>query len=65
MSTGRKVHCGGNGYEECRTCINREHDPFQCEDCVDGDLYEPDDDVEDAVEEISFDELRTLLMEHA
>ena len=31
-------------YPECETCINREFDPFACEDCEDGSNYEPEDD---------------------
>lgn len=34
-------------YPECDTCINREYDPFACEDCNDGSNYEPEDSEED------------------
>lgn len=39
--------CSGRGYEECDTCLNREHDPFVCDDCEDGDLYESEEGLED------------------
>ena len=38
-------------YPECETCINRIYDQDQCEDCVDGDNYEPGDDEDDFFED--------------
>lgn len=37
------MSCGSNKYPECATCLNRENDPFECEDCEDGDLYIDED----------------------
>jgi hypothetical protein len=34
-------------------------DPFQCEDCEDGSNYEPED-AEEEIEEMSYDEFKTL-----
>lgn len=33
-------------YECCETCINREFDPFECEDCDEGSNYIGEDDEE-------------------
>lgn len=33
-----------NKFPECETCVNREFDPFACEECEDADLYEPEDE---------------------
>ena len=54
------ARCNGRGYPECRSCVNRQHDPFQCDSCDDGSNYEaPDDDEE--VDVMSIDELRVYL----
>jgi hypothetical protein len=54
------TRCNGKGYEECGSCLNREHDPMQCDDCEDGDLYEPDDGAGDGddFEEMDLSEFR-------
>ena len=43
--------CGS--YPECDSCLNREYDPFECEECVDADHYIPEDEegVDDAASE--------------
>jgi len=41
------ARCAGQGFDYCETCINAEHDPFQCEDCEDGDLWEGEDTEEE------------------
>ncbi len=41
-------------FDFCGTCINRELDPFECEDCEDGDNYEPIE--EDSVENLTYHE---------
>lgn len=48
-------------YPECDTCINREFDPFQCESCNNGSNYEPEDDGEDTVEEMTYDQFVTWI----
>lgn len=37
------ARCSGKGFEECDSCINREHDTSQCETCEDGSNFEPDE----------------------
>lgn len=44
-------------FPECESCINRELDPFACDDCTDANNYEPDEDLDTAdtaVEELSY-----------
>jgi hypothetical protein len=36
--------CDEGPYPECGSCINREHDPFECDDCDDASNYIPDED---------------------
>lgn len=31
-------------FEECDSCLNREHDPFECDDCEDASNYIPEND---------------------
>ncbi len=53
-----------NKYPECANCINREYDPFQCDDCEDASNFESDSDDDDAFdnsEELSFDEFKSLI----
>lgn len=47
-------------YPECEGCINRELDPFQCEDCEDACNFEPyeDDFDDDDVEDMTIDEFK-------
>ena len=52
---------GGKGWEACETCINREHDPFQCEDCDEADMWEGDDETE----WLTFHELKAYMMKEA
>lgn len=54
-------------YPECDTCINREHDPFACEDCDEGSNYEPEDteDEDDDFEELPYDKFITWIREIA
>lgn len=43
-----------NKFEECSRCVNREFDPFECDDCVDAcnfEPYEEDEDIDDSNEE--------------
>ena len=47
-------------FPECGSCINREHDPFQCDDCEDASNYEPDED-SDSYEEMTYEDFKTLL----
>lgn len=56
-----KTRCSGKGYEACRTCINREFDPFECEDCDDGSNWEGEDDSE----ELSIHDLKTIRFKEA
>lgn len=47
-------------YPECANCINRELDPFECEDCDDASNFEPyeeDEDMEDS-EEMTLEEFK-------
>lgn len=56
------TNCGK--YPQCETCVNREFDPFQCAECVDGRNYEPHDSTDDdtyEAEELSLSEFRQLL----
>jgi hypothetical protein len=56
--------CSNPGqYPECGSCLNREFDPFQCEDCEDASNYEPDEDgdLEDQAEDMTLDEFRSLI----
>ena len=46
-------------YPECEFCINHVMDPFACDDCEDGDNFEPDD--VDRVENLTYHE---FLEEH-
>jgi len=40
-------------FPECSDCINREHDPFQCDTCEDASNFEPeDDDWDDSAEQV-------------
>lgn len=55
--------CAGKGYPGCSSCINMEHDPFECEDCDDESNWEGDDfgDNVNDVEDISMSELVDLI----
>ena len=44
-------------YPECDSCVNREHDPEQCEDCDDASNYESIDGDE---EWATMDDLREM-----
>jgi len=37
---------GPKGWPECNSCINREFDPFKCENCAAGGNYESEDDMD-------------------
>ncbi len=37
-------NCAGKGLDVCATCINAEHDPFECARCKEGDRWEAIDD---------------------
>jgi hypothetical protein len=57
------ARCGGKDYPGCSSCINKEMDPFQCEECVDESKWEGNEDsdtVDDTVEELSVADLRGL-----
>jgi hypothetical protein len=44
-------------FPECESCMNKELDPFQCDDCEDACNFEPYEEEEDAsVEEMSIQE---------
>lgn len=46
-------------FPECRSCINREYDPFECKTCKDGSNQETQEVVNqenDLVEELSISE---------
>ncbi|UUZ75502.1 hypothetical protein LP414_27690 [Polaromonas sp. P1(28)-13] len=55
--------CDGRGYPGCDSCINREHDPFQCEECDDESNWEGDEfgEADDVVEDISMSDLIVLM----
>lgn len=36
-----------NKFDICEQCSNLEFDPFACEDCEDGELFEPMDRISD------------------
>lgn len=36
------VRCNGKGYPGCDSCVNRESDPFECEDCEDESHWDGD-----------------------
>ena len=69
------TQCEGKGYPGCASCINREFDPFECDECEDESHWESDgnedesqwgtDSYEDVdqnnVEEISMLELIHLI----
>ena len=46
-----EVPVASDKYPECENCVNREFDPFACEDCEDADNYEPEDSAADDFEE--------------
>lgn len=58
-------------FPECESCINREFDPDQCEDCDDASNYEPDEeedmgsvpDDEEVVEEMTYDDFKSMFFE--
>ncbi|MFM0095653.1 hypothetical protein PQQ87_08570 [Paraburkholderia nemoris] len=52
--------CNGKGFPECQSCINRQHDPFECETCDDGSNYEPPED-DDEVDVMTIMEFRDWL----
>lgn len=53
-------------YEHCESCINKELDPFQCEECEDGSNYEPEDgDEEDFEEDMEYADFIDLMRETA
>jgi hypothetical protein len=52
-------------YPECENCVNREHDPFQCEECEGGDRFEPYEDEEEMVTEMTYPEFIESLREAA
>lgn len=59
----KTTRCGD--FPECDSCINREFDPFQCEDCDDASNYEPAGDEDDS-QDMTLDEFRrTFFMEAA
>lgn len=58
----RKPRCGR--FAECRTCINREFDPFQCETCEDASNYEPEEEGDD-IEDIDYGEFLGLIRQAA
>lgn len=37
------VRCNGNGYPGCKSCVNRESDPFECDECEDESHWEGDE----------------------
>jgi hypothetical protein len=60
------TRCVGKGYEGCRTCFNPEENPTECDVCEDeshwdGDEGPIDTSIEDDVEIITLDDLRTLI----
>lgn len=52
----KRIEMSGNKYEACKDCVNREFDPFECDDCVDADNFEPYDDEEEGCEEMTISE---------
>lgn len=54
----KQRRCGR--FAECATCINREFDPFQCQDCTDASNYEPEDEG-DEPESMDYDDFLILL----
>jgi hypothetical protein len=48
-------------YPECEFCNNHETDPFECDECEDGDNYEGADDVEN----LTYHEFISLLRKAA
>lgn len=53
--------CSGKGYPGCDSCVNRELDPFQCDDCEDESNWEgfAEQEVEvDSVETLDLSEFR-------
>lgn len=59
------ARCDGKGFPDCASCINREHDPFECEDCEDASNWEGDgleeEQNEDTFEELSMADLLIMI----
>lgn len=48
-------------YEECETCANHQYDPEMCDECDEGDMWEPGDTEEDFFdrpEDMTIDEFK-------
>lgn len=52
------TRCNGKGFEGCKSCINRELDPFECDTCESESNWQGDEnaDRDDDVEEMSISE---------
>lgn len=52
----------GKGFPGCESCLNREHDPFQCKSCEDESNWEGSDTIDDEpYEDMTLDEFRDFL----
>ena len=54
------TRCEGRGYPGCDSCINKEYDPFECEDCDDESNWEGDESDEGEMEDISVSDFALL-----
>jgi hypothetical protein len=52
--------CAGKGWDFCDSCVNQEIS-YECDDCEDGDNYEP----ADTEQELTMHELKFLLRKEA